>query len=500
MSGSRKHHKQRSKARASRAPHVLLRPSVPLALVLLLGALAGCNQAHPEQNQMIALDLISRALTPTTTPAPTDTTPPTVSSVAPTDGAAAVATNTTITVTFSEAMDPSTVTANTTDSNCTLGSIQVSTSAAFGAGTCIRMAAAPASGGGNKSFTLTPNANLAATTVHYVRVVTTVADTAGNTLAAQFQQASGFTTGAGPDVTAPLVNSTTPANNATGISTGTTIAVDFNEAMNPSTITTNTADTTCSGTLRVSSNGFASCVQMNAAPVASGGNMTFTITPAAALSNLTTYQIRVTTGVQDAAGNALAATFTTATGFQTVAGTKRVFVTAALASGDIDANSNGNPMPEADAICMADGSYPGSGTFKAMLVDNVNRRACSTANCGGGPGEHIDWVFQASTPYVRASGGQAVMTTNANGIFVFGTLTNSFGAGSTKYWSGLNADWTTDTTNLCNDSGQPWDDSSGGVNHGTKGDEAATDGTAAGGAGTPPQCNNSTRTLLCVEQ
>jgi hypothetical protein len=54
---------------------------------------------------------------------------------------------------------------------------------------------------------------------------------------------------------------------------------------------------------------------MSAAPVATGSNATFTVTPAAPLASLGTYAIRVTTTAQSAAGTPLAATFTTSSPF-----------------------------------------------------------------------------------------------------------------------------------------------------------------------------------------
>ena len=47
-----------------------------------------------------------------------------------------------------------------------------------------------------------------------------------------------FTTTGGADVTAPVVNSTDPANAASGVAINSTINVSFNEPMNPATITT----------------------------------------------------------------------------------------------------------------------------------------------------------------------------------------------------------------------------------------------------------------------
>ena len=68
---------------------------------------------------------------------------------------------------------------------------------------------------------------------------------------------------------------------------------------------------------------------------------------------------------------------------------KRVFVT----SNNFDGGIEGSPgKAGADAACMADGNYPGSGTFKALLVTDtgisagLRRVACTTANCSGGRG------------------------------------------------------------------------------------------------------------------
>ncbi|MBF0351876.1 MAG: Ig-like domain-containing protein, partial [SAR324 cluster bacterium] len=239
----------------------------------------------------------------------TDTTAPTVSSTSPTDAATSVAVATTISVTFSEAMKTSTITTNT-GTSCS-GNIQLS-SDSFS--TCVAMSSTIANSS-DKTFTLTPAASLSGITTYKIRVTTGVQDAAGNALASASTQATGFTTA---DVTAPTVASTSPTDAATSVAVGSTISVTFSEAMKTSTLTTNTADTTCSGTLQVSSDSFSTCVQMTASPTASNSDKTFTVTPSANLSGSTTYKIRVTTGVQDAAGNALASASTQGTGFTTV--------------------------------------------------------------------------------------------------------------------------------------------------------------------------------------
>ena len=77
--------------------------------------------------------------------------------------------------------------------------------------------------------------------------------------------------------------------------------------MDPSTVTTNTSNTSCSGTFQVStSSNFSTCVQMDASPSASNGNKTFSVDPGK-LSGSTTYYIRILIQVTDAHGNNLSA-------------------------------------------------------------------------------------------------------------------------------------------------------------------------------------------------
>ncbi len=102
-----------------------------------------------------------------------DTTPPTVTTVVPANGATGVATNTTVAVTFSEVINTATVTAASfTVSGGATGPITFS--------------------GGNTIATLTPSAPLSLNTTYTVTVTTAVQDTSGNAMAALFT--STFTT------------------------------------------------------------------------------------------------------------------------------------------------------------------------------------------------------------------------------------------------------------------------------------------------------------------
>lgn len=110
-----------------------------------------------------------------------------------------------------------------------------------------------------------------------------------------------FTTSTAPDTTPPTVTANSPSNGATDVSTLPNITVTFSEAINSTTLSTNTFE------LRDASNTLVSAtVSYDAA------NRTATLTPSSSLSISTVYTATVkggTSGVKDQAGNALAADF-----------------------------------------------------------------------------------------------------------------------------------------------------------------------------------------------
>ncbi len=126
------------------------------------------------------------------------------------------------------------------------------------------------------------------------------------------------------DTNAPTVSSTSPTDNLSSVSISENISVTFSESMKTTSITTNTSDTSCSGSLQLSSDSFSSCVQMGSSP-SSSDNLTFTVTPSPKMFYSTTYKILVTTAVKDSAGNSLASDndtneFGTSITFPTTAG------------------------------------------------------------------------------------------------------------------------------------------------------------------------------------
>ena len=119
------------------------------------------------------------------------------------------------------------------------------------------------------------------------------------------------------DTTAPTVDSVYPANNQNGVSITTdNISVTFSDAnaMDNNSVTSNTSDTSCSGSFQLSPDNFNSCVQMSSSP-SSSDNKTFKFAPSLSLFYSTNYKIRITTAARDSAGNAIAMQYTQTNGF-----------------------------------------------------------------------------------------------------------------------------------------------------------------------------------------
>ncbi|HUQ48669.1 MAG TPA: Ig-like domain-containing protein [Gemmatimonadaceae bacterium] len=211
-----------------------------------------------------------------------DVAAPSVSSVAPTDGALGVSIATNVQVTFSEPMASASITTSTFTLKNTLTGIVVPASVSYNTATSVA--------------TLTPTAVLAGNSNYTVTVTTGVTDASGNPMAAPFN--SVFTTEL-LDTTAPTVTSVSPPDGSTTAATTTAIQIAFSEPMNPTTITTTTVSLKNAGT----------GANITSTVVYNAGTNSVTLTPSGPLSNSTQYTVTVTTGVKDVAGNQLAAPF-----------------------------------------------------------------------------------------------------------------------------------------------------------------------------------------------
>ena len=209
---------------------------------------------------------------------------PTVIAAAPIAGAAGVCSNTILTTTFSESMDPSTINSSTF--------LVTGPSGSTVSGTVVYNV-------GSKTAVFTPSVTLALGTQYTATITTGAKDLYGNSLANNFVWK--FTTGitACSGLGTPTVISVTPAN---GACPNTKITAKFSEAMNPATIS--------GTTFTLTGPGAAGTVAYDVA------NLTAIYTPTAPLALNTLYTATVTTGAQDLFGNGLATnrtwTFTTA--------------------------------------------------------------------------------------------------------------------------------------------------------------------------------------------
>ncbi len=109
-----------------------------------------------------------------------------------------------------------------------------------------------------------------------------------------------------------------PSDGLAGVRTTTPIAIAFDEAALPSSLTAQTTAGACTGAIQLSADNFTTCVAFAAATATLDGSTTVaTLAPMATLTPLTTYRVRVTAAAKNAGGDPMAAAFTQPTGFTT---------------------------------------------------------------------------------------------------------------------------------------------------------------------------------------
>ncbi len=264
-----------------------------------------------------------------------------------------------------------------------------------------------------------------------------------------------------------------PPEGATNQGIGSTsVSLTFSRSTLADSLTTNAQDTTCSGAVQLSADGFQTCAPLSAAEPSGGDGRTFLFRPVTALQSPSTYRIRIAPTVTARNAHLLGESWTSGQGFSTATS---VFATQTSYSGNLGG------VAGADAKCMADNNYPGTGSFRAMVVDGTQRSACASTTC--------NWVFRPLRSYFRLIDGTLILTTNADGI-TGGTQSAAFTGTGAQYWTGLSAAWGADVH--CDN----WSDETAGAN-GSVGSGNVTNANAYSGTVLP--CN-STRPLLCVLQ
>lgn len=205
-----------------------------------------------------------------TTGAVPDTTAPTVISTNPANGATNEPVSHAVMATFSEAMNPATITGAT---------FRLANGATAVAGTVTYS-------GVTASFR--PASNLAPNTLYTATITTGATDLAGNPLASNYVWT--FTTG-NADSIPPSVSSVIPVGGSSGVFVSSALAATFSEAMDPVTINSATFSLRQGATLVPGTVSYA--------------GVTGTFRPVSELRPDTLYTATITTGAKDLAGNPL---------------------------------------------------------------------------------------------------------------------------------------------------------------------------------------------------
>ncbi|RHX85754.1 Ig-like domain-containing protein [Leptospira stimsonii] len=315
------------------------------------------------------IDESGRRLTATvttnfSTSASTDVAAPGILHSLPYDGDLLVGTNTSISVTFTEAMDASSLNVNSSNTTCS-GSIQISNNNFIN---CIRLAQQPLFFNQMRSFSIKPALPLVNFNEYQIKITAGAKDVSGNSLDEQFLT---FITQTN-DSTAPQLAQLLPNNNQISVARNRVFQLDFTEKMNPTSFVLNPVNNSCSGTIQISADNFNTCVRLNSNVRHDENRLGlshsfFLIDP---LAPQTTYKIRLTNGIQDLSGNPFAGG-TQAVGFTT--------------GDDLD-----NTPPTILSITPTDGSVnqPSAGynveiTFSEEMNPNDFTRNISNGSCTG---------------------------------------------------------------------------------------------------------------------
>jgi len=384
--------------------------------------------------------------------------PPTVIAVVPLDDAVGVPGGTSISATFSRAMNATTIDENTF-------TVMHGTTS---------LAGAVSYDASDETATFEPAANLPLSRVYIATITTGAQDTEGVPLGATFTWS--FTTG-GSSVEAPIVESTSPLNLADNVSLGRKLTATFSEPMNPDSISFLTFTLT-SGGLPIP----------GTVTLDSATHLVATFVPDELLGLDVMYTARITTGAEDEANTSLEEdyiwTFSTgacgmepvdlgsAANFAVLAGQTVTNTGLTVVTGDVG-TSPGNAVTGfglgegtvVGAIHAGDGvSATAAGELSAAYVEVAGRSLCAISvadNIGGttlapglykststlaissgeltldagGDGEAI-WIFQMASSLTVTSGRKVILTNGAKASNVYWQVGSAATLGTTVEFHG----------------------------------------------------------------
>jgi uncharacterized protein (TIGR03437 family) len=373
-----------------------------------------------------------------------------VISTTPANNTTGVAVGSSIAATFSEALNPLTV--STATFTVLQGNVLVPGSVAYAGVTAI----------------FTPFNTLAANSLFTATINTGIRDLSGNALAGNYVWS--FTTGSTPIVTPPAVISTSPISGAALVTVTTDVIANFSEPMNPLTLNTATFTLTQAG---------------NAVP----GSVTYvgtsaTFRPALRLTANTTYQATVSSVAADLSGNQLTGnytwSFTTGSSsgqtsvclasFAVLSGGGVINTGPSLVTGDIGV-SNGSSVTGfppgtikgtirtgdatetqaildltaayTDATTRSIGPVPVSGdiggrTFTAGLYKSTSSLSISAADLtldAKGDATAV-FIFQVATTFTTSLGRQVILAGGAKAYNVFWQVAGATTLGTNSVFQG----------------------------------------------------------------
>ena len=228
---------------------------------------------------------------------------PTVSSTSPQAGATGVSVGVHPSVTFSEAMDPATITADNVQLRDAAGQPVPQASGS------------PNLSADGRTATITPADALAYDSDYHLWVdggSGGVRDESGLEMTSDWSQNPPFTTESGGSGEGPQVTAATPADGESDVPVTVEPTVTFDEPVDPASVTATTVQLLDEAGQPVP--------QAAGSPVLSADGLVVTITPAADLDELSTYVIRVRGGdggVKDEAGNPMPEDWSQPNGFET---------------------------------------------------------------------------------------------------------------------------------------------------------------------------------------
>ena len=347
---------------------------------------------------------------------------PLVISTLPVDEGTAVPLNASVSATFNEAMDPTTLSKTTF-------TVKQGTTAVDGAVTYAPL---------TMTATFAPTVALGPTLVYTATLTTAVKDALGHPLAATYTWS--FTTA--PDSLPPLVISTSPSDLAIGVSINERPTATFSKAMDPATLNALTV-TVIQGLTPV-----LGAVSLD------GGTNAMTFAPATPLGLGLLYTITITTGAKDLGGQPLAAdyswAFTTATcsltpvnlrsaaGFAVLGGSTVTSGGSTLIAGDLGV-SPGTAITGFPPGTVVGAQHPGDPTAAQGIADLVTayndakgRTLCAVTLAGNLGGLTLTPGLYTSTSSLAISAGDLTLDAqeDRDAVFLFqtaSTLTTTVG-------------------------------------------------------------------------